>query len=470
MRKEIDFRWVLTAHRLLTVSLLLIAITLGCKKKAGQVGREDQNKDLAGQLTRSSGDLWVEMGKDSASGGGISNDGGESLNPVIATGKDGNPIVCWANEDVDFRLQIYVKRWNGKHWVEPGTGSASGGGISNTVGDSTYPDIAIDRAGNPIICWRDDEGPGLRLIGQIYLRRWNGSSWVEMGKASASGGGISKNQSYSSPPSIVLDSGGNPIICWGQMLGEDAQIHVKRWDGSAWVEMEGIPASIQKLKIAGEPGVRALPAVVKAKVEVEPDGNPIVCWADYSSGNYEIYVKRWDGSAWVEMGKGSASGGGISNNAGASVDPAIAIDQEGKPIICWEDGTSGNDEIYVRGWDGSAWVEIGTGSASGGGISNDGIRSSMPDVATSHDGRPVICWSTGEDIYVRRWDRSSWAEMGTDSASGGGISKNLKDAGRPAIAIGSDDGPIVVFDSRTPDGDHEIYVRKFFVHGDFKNK
>ena len=471
--KTISWRF-LTTGSVVLLCLLLMGIVLDCKQKTEDVGSEEQKEVLASQLTGNGGDFWVEMGKNSASGGGISNDAGESLSPAIAIGRDGNPIATWANDfgagGSALRLEIYVKRWNGSLWLEIGTNSASGSGISNTIGDSTRPDIVIDRAGNPIICWRNDQGPGLRLIGQVYVRRWNGSSWVEMGKGSASRGGISKNQRYSSRPSIALGSESNPIICWGQMLGQDAQIHVKHWDGAAWVEMKEIPASIKKVKSETRPGVRILPPVVKPKVEVGPDGNPIVCWTDYSSGNYEIYVKRWDGAAWVEMGKSSASGGGISGSVGASYNPAIAIDRDGKPIICWEDRTHGNGEIYVRRWDGSAWVEIGTGSASGGGISNDSTRSWTPDVGISSDGGPVICWSTGKDIYLSRWDGSSWVEMGEGSASEEDISKSIRDAESPAIAIGSDDNPIIVFDSRPPDGDHEIYVRKFSVRGDFKNK
>jgi len=49
------------------------------------------------------------------------------------------------------------------------------------------------------------------------------------------------------------------------------------------------------------------------------------------------------------MGQGSASGGGISNNAETSGSPAIAIGFDGNPVIAFQNGTlGGNREIYVK--------------------------------------------------------------------------------------------------------------------------
>jgi hypothetical protein len=144
---------------------------------------------------QSAADVWVEMGKHSASGGGISNNPGESLFPAIAIGADGHPVICW-NDDCgtgrEMRQQIYVKRWDGSGWVELGRGSASEAGISNDHAECEHPQVVLDSGGYPIVCWRSEEGSRYAR-GQIYVKRWNGSAWVEMGAGSASGGGISNN-------------------------------------------------------------------------------------------------------------------------------------------------------------------------------------------------------------------------------------------------------------------------------------
>jgi hypothetical protein len=81
-------------------------------------------------------------------------------------------------------------------------------------------------------------------------------------------------------------------------------------------------------------------------VAVAPDGRPYVVWY-YSGGqDYEIYVRRWNGSSWEEIGSGSANSRGISGsgNAGGSV----AIAAGGTPYVAWFDESGGDREIYVR--------------------------------------------------------------------------------------------------------------------------
>ena len=95
---------------------------------------------------------------------------------------------------------------------------------------------------------------------------------------------------------------------------------------------------------------------------------------------------------WVALGVDSASGGGISDNAGDSEDPSVCLDEDGNPVIAWEDDSSGNSEIYVKKWTGSAWSEIGSGSASGGGISNNNGYSGNPSIAIGADDKPVVAW------------------------------------------------------------------------------
>ena len=50
---------------------------------------------VAATYAQNASDSWVEMGKNSASGGGISDDAGESLFPAIVIDADGNPVYDW---------------------------------------------------------------------------------------------------------------------------------------------------------------------------------------------------------------------------------------------------------------------------------------------------------------------------------------------------------------------------------------
>ncbi len=391
---------------------------------------------LAPAMQALAGYAWVELGG-SASGGGISSNSGHSWHPSLALDGNGYPVVAWTDSSGGDH-EIYIKRWNGSAWVEVGAGSASGGGISNNSEDSYHPSLALDGDGYPVVAWYDYTDPG----DEIYVKLWNGSAWVEVGIGSVSDG---------FNPSLALDENGYPVVAW-QRAGE---IYLKRWDGSAWVELGGSASGGGISNNGGESSISSL--------ALDGNGYPVIAWHDYSSGNFEIYVRRWNGSGWVEVGTGSASGGGISNNSGSSSGPSLALDGNGYPVIAWMDNSGGDFEIYVRRWNGSAWVEVGTGSASGGGISNNSGWSEYPSLALDGNGYPVTAWDDGSgvdwEIYVKRWNGSAWVEVGTGSASGGGISNNGGESKDPSLALDGNGYPIMAwFDYSS--GDPEIYLKR----------
>ncbi len=399
-------------------------------------------------MRRWDGSTWVEVGTGSASGGGISNTG-IAIAPSIAVAPDGKPYVVWENNSGG-DAEIYVRTWDGSNWVEVGAGSASGGGISDNIGESNYPSIGIAPDGTPYVAWEDYSND---WNAEIYVRTWDGGSWVEVGAGSASGAGIS-NDAGSTLPFLAIAPDGAPYTAWQSGGGE---IYMRAWDGFGWAEV-GVE-SAGGLGISNNPGSSSDPSLAFA-----PDGKAYAAWEDDSGGNPEIFVRAWHGGNWVEVGAGSASGGGISRNAGTSSVPSIAIAPDGKPYAAWADDTSGDYEIYIRAWDGNNWVEVGTGSASGGGISNTAGTSFAPSMAVAPDGTPYAAWTVysggGAEIYVRAWDGSAWAEVGAGSASGGGISNTARVASAPSLAIAADGTPYAAWaDDST--GDWEIYVRSW---------
>ena len=169
-------------------------------------------------------------------------------------------------------------------WQEVGPGSASGGGISNTTTHSTNPETAIAPDGTPYVVWDNFEGyPSTDH--RIYIRRWNGAAWQEVGNDSAGGGGLS--QGFGSAFTPAITPGGTPYVAWYQAFG--------------------------------------------------------------GSGIADIYVRRWNGSHWEEAGLGSASGMGISGTTAAR-DPSLAVSIDGTVYAAWRDHNFDGSfpEIYVR--------------------------------------------------------------------------------------------------------------------------
>ena len=148
----------------------------------------------------------------------------------------------------------------------------------------------------------------------------------------------------------------------------------------------------------------------------------------------DIYVARYDASvdvgSWVALG-GSLSAGGISGSGNA--DNAQILNTDSGLMVFWLDSSSGTEQVYAKRFDGSTWVEIGAGSATVGGISQS--TGDVADLAVTTDGPKVaVAWteivSGTQQIYLKEYNGSVWAEL-SGSASGGGLS-NLSGASRQA--------------------------------------
>jgi hypothetical protein len=86
-------------------------------------------------------------------------------------------------------------------------------------------------------------------------------------------------------------------------------------------------------------------------------GVPYVAWQEIDgSGNQQIRVKRFDGSAWVTVGSGSLNVSTSQNGIG----PVIA-DVGGIPYVTWHESAGSIYKIRVKRFDGSTWVPVGSG-------------------------------------------------------------------------------------------------------------
>lgn len=113
------------------------------------------------------------------------------------------------------------------------------------------------------------------------------AGWSEMGAGSASGGGISGAAGESGNPSLAIGPDGKPVVAWQNISGSQDRIHIKRWNGETWEEMDG---SATGSGISPDTGRSLFPSVA-----IGPDGVPVVAWQDNSGGNREIYARRYAG-------------------------------------------------------------------------------------------------------------------------------------------------------------------------------
>lgn len=408
-------------------------------------------------------EAWaVYLDPSSASGGGISNNSGTSEHPSLAINSCGFPVVAWEDYTISASFpEIYIKQWNGSAWVGYSADNAdyTGGGISNTIYQSVYPSLTLDSSSNPVVAWGDHGGGAYWYI---YIRRWNGSAWVEIGSGSASGNGISMNNNYDAHcPSLTLDSSGNPIVAWNYTISTGGGVYLKKWNGSAWVEYS--PGSALNWGISGRGADCPHLALDSSNYPVVA-WKGMDLSGGYWNGYSNIYIKRWNGSAWVEIGTGSASGGGISNSRTYEPNfPSLALDLSGNPTVAWQDYNSGENVIYIKHWNGSVWVGYSAGSSdyTGGGISNNTGNPGEPSLAIDSSGNPMVAWldntSGSYEIYLKRWNDSAWVELYTGLVGGTGILYT----NWPSLAFDSSGSPTVAWEDNTS-GNYEIYIWSYF--------
>lgn len=402
-------------------------------------------------------DPWLEFGMDSAINGGISNTGtvygaGQSL----AIAPDGTPCVTWANQAFG-EGEIYIRCWDGSTWAEVGTGSASGGGISNTVTDSLFPDIAIAPDGTLYVAWTEDWQ-------NIYIRHWNGSAWQEVGEGSASSGGIS-NSVIGGAQRVSLAIAPNGMLYaawdeWSTSTGYPA-IYIRVWNGMNWETVGDGSASGGGISNTTE--TSRFPFLA-----ISPNGKLYVAWQYTNEGGdiLSIYVRSWNGNIWEEVGLGSAMGEGISEESNFVTRPSLVISNNEIPYISYI-GTNDNESVNTfrtKRWNGIAWELVGDGWQVDNSLLSNAEQSS---ITLSTDGFPCVAWSANSenwdttDIYAKCWNGADWVKKGDYSDAKGGISNNIGFSISPDAALAPDGTMYVTWidDGLIGYSYHQIYAR-----------
>jgi Tol biopolymer transport system component len=293
----------------------------------------------------------------------LTNTVGGSHSPAIAV--DGaNIYVVW-QDYTPSNGEIYFKRS-----VDGGITWKSDKRLTNTSGNSSNPAIAVD--GTTIyVVWSDDT-PGNY---EIYFRRLNdgGITWTASQRLTSTAGG-------SHSPAIAVD-GTNIYVVWQDDTPGNSEVYLKR-------SVDGGVTWTADQRLTNNAGISQHPIIAV-------DGSNIyVAWADNRPGNSEVYLKRSvdGGVTWTADQR-------LTNNAGISQNPAIAVDGSNIYVV-WHDQTPGNPEIYFkRSVDGGiAWTADQR-------LTEENGASCFPVIAV--DGSNIyVVWANdpglGPEIYFKR--------------------------------------------------------------------
>ncbi|MCP4246569.1 MAG: hypothetical protein GY778_05935 [bacterium] len=232
----------------------------------------------------------------------------------------------------------YVYRYDGNAWVEEARLTPSDGAADDHFGHSVSVngDLAVIGA-------HDDDDAG-SSSGSAYVYRHNGSSWVEEAKLTASDAAGVDYFGYAvsiSGDLAVIGAYGND-----DAGNESGSAYVYRYNGSTWVGHAKLTASDA-----------ADNDRFGYSVSVNGDLAVIGAYRDDDAGDYSgaAYLYRYNGSSWTEEVKLIASDAAAYDNFGISVsvngDLAV-VGARGD-----DDQGSMSGSAYVYCFDGIAWVE-----------------------------------------------------------------------------------------------------------------
>ena len=276
-------------------------------------------------------------------------------------------------------------------WTEI-SGSASGGGLSNSSGQAETPSIVAGPDGT-YVAWSDSRSG----VYQIDVAELKDNGWESLGSL-AVGGAIVATTGAALNPSITLGANGQPIVAWTEVNGTASDILVAQYDPTANGGAGGWDALGNSLATGG---ISQTGLADDAQL-VETSTGPVVAYIDRSSGSANVYVQQFVDGQWQSLGSGAASGAGVF---GSSVDvQGLTIATDGTDIaIAWSQPVGSTSQIYLLQYSDGTWNSLG-GSATGHGLSSS-VNHAMSPTLAYNNGTLFAAWqdnSSGADENLRR--------------------------------------------------------------------
>jgi hypothetical protein len=430
-------------------------------------------------------------------------------------------------------------------------GSGSGGGVSQNGSTSENPVVVLQGA-QPFIAWADNTAANTKRFTDIYMKWWNGFTFEDLGGSSVAGGISKGTQGTAANPTIAFTPRGALEVAWEDDQDGNVGVFLKSWPvkgstgSGSWTELAGSASSgglFSTFTPCQHPSVAGVRGIIPGTVTTDPNTGitsstpaievdcPVIAFDNPFQGNHQIYCLVFYPGAPPQPVSNVFPTGLPATNAGwypmtlpdgQFVDgntippvtvsntpsgheaqyPSVTVDDDNRVAIAWQDSSNGVYEIFFKNFTFNAppadnrfrvtpnpanpstendlspagnFTAI-AGSASGGGISNKGTLAQYPSLTVDQFGLPfgsenfTVAWqqsegagnpATSTQIYVARSvNGAAFAGIG-GSTGAGGISHTLAHAVTPSAD--SKGGYIGVAWADDSNGRSSIYLRRFFL-------
>jgi uncharacterized repeat protein (TIGR01451 family) len=404
----------------------------GDRALVGAYGDDDNGSDSGSAYVFDfDGPSWSETAKLTASDGAA----GDRFGYSVSLSGDHALVGAYGDDDHGSDSgSAYVFDFDGPSWSETAKLTASDGAASDQFG------VSVSLSGDRALVgayWDDDNGSS---SGSAYVFDFDSTAWTETAKLTASDGAAGNLFGVS-----VSLSGDRALVgAYGDDdNGNDSgSAYVFDFDGPSWSETAKLTASDG-----------AANDWFGFSVSLSGDQALVGAFRDNDNGNDSgsAYVFDFDGPSWSETAKLTASDGAVGDRFGYSV----SLSGERALVGAFRDDDNGNDSgsAYVFDFDGSNWSETAKLMPA------DGAAGDQFGFSVSLSGERALIGANGGDssgsAYVFDFDGSAWSEAAKltamDGASGDEFGYSVSLFGDRAMvgAFGdgfSDSGSAYVFD------------------------
>ena len=365
-----------------------------------------------------------------------------ALRPQVAIDPMGNSIVVWDQTDPETLEPGMDLDVSDDIWLSRTDGAGSWGTPlrleDNEPGDSVFPRLGIDGAGNAVVAFLQlqevQQDPPKEYF-RVWAVRYDASNRQPDEAAciqSAASDPTCSELAFSGdagPPQIAVDDEGNAVVVWHQGGSEDEPSRV--WSnrliaGSGW---EG----------AQELAQSDVSDLLKPAIAMDAEGSVIAVWerldrdnlrTSISSSRYRVQTGEWDDPQFVEVDDGNA------------FDPRVASDAEGNAISVWvQEETIGGPFLVrasrylasTRMWEPPELI----------GPENAGAAEA-PRIAIDGEGNATAVWVQTEAALAGAWSNRYEAGAGWGTAKPIGPTA-LGPARTPQVAVSAPGDAVAVW-------------------------
>ncbi len=381
----------------------------------------------------------------------ITNSEGFSTNSNIALFED-KPHIVWIYHEPEGKRDVVYIRWDGRDWVtangELYQNNSSSCNVSKSLDNCWFPRIALDSYGCPHLVWitKNEEDDTKDVV---YVK-WDGFKWLTADGFRYSTSNRSANVSQSDTKwtgystTIAIDKNDTPHIAWEDICNGSKNIQYCVLKDGKWVGIDGE----EYVPLSGNTSIGATGSNMNLyKIMCDNNGNPMVLRSDYSYGNEEVILTKWNEDHWENVDgtnyNPEAGSINVSKTHWNSEDCSFEIDDDENVHLVWSDGsfhcpdTRSTDIFYLVNR-GSGWVTVegepwnpGIGNAN---ISQSCGESELPIVKIDSKGYPNIMWfdnglakwkntrGNNYQLFMIKWNGETWVnvdgkEITTDKGS-----------------------------------------------------